>query len=97
MRSVHPAASISSAMRSRYGSSAVPRSPAEVVARLRAHCGQVDGQRHRLRLDGAEVALLDGARKRVLVGDGVEVGAQVPAVAAVGRGGHAEHVGGVEK
>lgn len=67
-----------------------------VVARLRAHCGQVDGQRHRLRLDGAEVALLDGARKRVLVGDRVEVGAQVPAVSPVGRGGHAEHVGGVE-
>ena len=29
LRSAHPAASISSAMRSRYGSSAVPRSPAE--------------------------------------------------------------------
>ena len=64
-----------------------------VVAGGRAHVVEVDLQRHRLHADRHEPVLPDEIEQRHLVGDVLEVAAEVLLVAAVGRRGDAEHEG----
>ncbi len=62
-----------------------------VVAGGRAHVVEVDLQRDRLRADRHEPVLPDEIQQRHLVGDVLEVATEVLFVAAIRRGGDAEH------
>ena len=64
--------------------------------RLYAHLGEVEFQGDGDGLDRAEVSVLDGAGQCVLIGEVLEVLAQVPHVPPVGGGGHAQHTGILE-
>ena len=68
-----------------------------VVAGGGAHVVEVDLQRDRLRADRDEPVLPDEIQQRHLVGDVLEVAAEVLLVAAIGRGGDAEHEGRVRR
>ena len=70
--------------------------PHGVVAAAEGHAGNVQLQGDGLGHDAAQIPLFDGIGQLVLIGQAVEHLAQVPHIAAVGGGGHAQHLGALE-
>jgi len=66
--------------------------PYGVVAAAEGHAGDVQFQGNGLGHDLAQITLFDGIGQLVLIGQAVEHLAQVPHVAAVWGGGHAQHL-----
>lgn len=70
--------------------------PHGVVAAAEGHAGDVQLEGDGLGHDAAQIPLFDGIGQLVLIGQRVKHLAQVPHIAAVGGGGHAQHLGVLE-